>query len=804
MLGNFYYANNYPTHRSRILLVIPPALKDNWQQTLKKFRIDDAFTIITNGSLAKISDAKIYDMVIVDEAHKFRNNTADAYDLLQIICKTPNEEDEAKKVMLISATPLNNRPQDLYNQILLFQDGNNSTLGLALAQFFSKINKDYKAIIDNKKLSIAQAKKKTRLLYEKIREQVLTLIMVRRTRADLYNDNNKRYKKDLDNHSIKFPYVIPPKQLLYQLPKNIEDLYDKTIQIIHDKSKKNENSLRYSRYRILHYLKPQYKDEYKTPEQLSEQLAALMKTLLLKRMDSSFYAFKKTLGNFIKTSNAMLKMIDNKRIIIAPNLNVSEYILAGEEEKLLAKIVVEKLTDPSIKIVNLDDFEDNFVPAIKNDHQILLKLQKEWQQITYDPKLRLFLTQLDAILTQKDNIEQKVIIFTESIDTMNYLKNNLAKNIYKDKLLSISSNNYNSLKKTIKDNFDANISMDDKKNDYQILITTEVLAEGINLHRANCIINYDTPWNSTRLIQRIGRINRIGSKAEYVFIYNFLPTSKVDKDIDLEKKALIKLQAFHSALGEDAQVYSPEEEVDSFAIFDPTITEERNESLEYLEKIRQFRKQNPEIYKHLKDVPNKVRCATKNKDYKNSTITFIRNSNKSSTSFYLVGNKIDNITFLKATKILECDGNTKGVALPKKHYEQVNLALNTFTQQMLENIITNTLNKHRTLSPSEKTAIKFLKTVHNLSQSNEREKSLINAAIDVINNKSLSGINKEINKLRKNIAKTKTAYITIIEYTIAIIKKNNINPIIADKQQNISIKKPQNTTPTIIISQSYI
>jgi regulatory protein YycH of two-component signal transduction system YycFG len=92
------------------------------------YHLETAKSDCINRQGDKITSPKDYDMVIIDEAHKFRNDTAQAYDELQRICKTKNNEDEVKKVMLISATPLNNRPDDLYNQILLFQDGNNSTL----------------------------------------------------------------------------------------------------------------------------------------------------------------------------------------------------------------------------------------------------------------------------------------------------------------------------------------------------------------------------------------------------------------------------------------------------------------------------------------------------------------------------------------------------------------------------------------------------------------------------------------------------------------------------------------------------
>ena len=105
----------------------------------------------------------------------------------------------------------------------------------------------------------------------------------------------------------------------------------------------------------------------------------------------------------------------------------------------------------------------------------------------------------------------------------------------------VSAENRKHVENIIRDNFDAKLEEEKWQDDYDIIITTEVLAEGINLHRSNLIVNYDVPWNSTRLMQRIGRVNRIGSTAEEVFVYNFYPTAKVNDDIELEKKAIMKL-----------------------------------------------------------------------------------------------------------------------------------------------------------------------------------------------------------------------------------------------------------------------
>ncbi len=311
----FYRYNGYPDHRSKILLVIPPALEKNWVDTLEHFDIKDAFEIITNGSLHKIKDPKKYDMVIVDEAHKFRNDTAEAYTQLQLICKTKTVDGKAKKVMLISATPLNNHPGDLYNQILLFQDGNNSTLDFPLASFFTKAKKEYTDISNLPDKH--QAGQKAAELYEEIREKVITPLMVRRTRTDLLE--NDRYKKDLTKRGIVFPKTTASQPVYVKLETQLEQLYDSTIKKINNK-KQDASGLLHARYQVLHYLKPEFKQQYKRADLISKQLVAIMKTLLLKRMDSSFYAFKQTLDRFITSSKVIIKMIEDNKIIIGSNL----------------------------------------------------------------------------------------------------------------------------------------------------------------------------------------------------------------------------------------------------------------------------------------------------------------------------------------------------------------------------------------------------------------------------------------------------------------------------------------------------
>ena len=169
-------------------------------------------------------------------------------------------------------------------------------------------------------------------------------------------------------------------------------------------------------------------------------------------------------------------------------------------------------------------------------------------------------------------------------------------------VLSITAANREVMKDIIAANFDANYK-GEKRDDYQILITTDVLSEGVNLHRANSILNYDSPWNATRLMQRLGRINRIGTDAKTIWNYNFYPSTLGDAQINIKNRTYIKLQAFHELFGEDAQIYSTKEEVRHF---DPVIYEtaddEESPIMPFIAELQVFQKEQPEEYTRLKAI----------------------------------------------------------------------------------------------------------------------------------------------------------------------------------------------------------
>ena len=795
----FFFSNGFPTHRSHVLVIVPPAMKENWDETLTEFKLDN-FKIITNGSLHKVKNPELYDLIIVDEAHKFRSDTASMYNELQKLCKTKTKRYDGtlhdKKVILVSATPLNNKPEDIANLVYLFQDSKDSTLEEGnLQRFFREQIDKYNKLKKEKNLALIADEVKA--IYEKIRVKVVEPLTVRRTRKDLWE--NDAYRHDLESQHIHFPDVKSPHKIYYQLDSDLETLYDKTIKCLSDK----KDGLTYNRYQAIKYLKPNKKSKYKKADMISVQLASIMKTLLVKRIDSSFYAFKQSLKRYYDANKVMLDMFANGTIYIAPNLKVNELLSEGKEEELIKLIEEARYTDPTIEICTPDDFEKGFEEGIRYDDAILKELVSMWDAVNVDPKLDEFIKYLKETLFDKSiNDKGKLVIFSESKETTQYLFDSLKKHGF-GKILTVQSDNRDVQMLVLKENFDANYK-GEKKNDYDIVISTEVLAEGVNLHRANVIVNYDTPWNSTRLMQRIGRVNRIGSSAKEVHIFNFFPTSKVNDDIELEKKAKMKLFAFHAALGEDSQIYSTDENPESFGLFDKDVDEERDEKLRYLMWLRQLKQEDPDLIKRISKLPLRARTGRKSKFIPGSTIVFIRNKRRDSFTFVREDGSIEELTFLEAVKEFEARVDEKSIPLHDMHHEQVKAALEAFA--MKEEETKNTKQKvNPAQGPNEKKAIAYLDGFLGIPNITEQEIELINKAKRAITTGKFQQLQRDVNKLKTATQKTPVKPVVLLEQLIKFISAyplEHVSDKLTDKQTE-TFKMSKDFMPEIIISESF-
>lgn len=794
----FFFKNGFPEHRSHTLIVVPPALEESWRSTMEKFRLDN-YRIITNGSLHKLKHIEKFDLVIVDEAHKFRNDTADAFNELQRICKTPTLRRLAdgsfadKKVILVSATPLNNRPEDIRNLIALFQDLKDSTLSIAnLQQFFARKEKQFREA--RREQDIETARRQVKAIYEDIRNKVVSEIVVRRTRTDLAE--HPQYSNDLEEQGIVFPRIEPPRHVLYRLSPALEALYDRTVQIL-----SRPHGLTYNRYRAIQFLTPEKKAKYQNADRISQQLASIMRTLLVKRLDSSFHAFRQSLIRFRDATQVMVDMFDNGRIYLAPNLGVTQYLLEGREEELIERIAERQPSDPTIDICSPDDFQEGFADGVRSDLEHLNALCEAWNDVVGDPKLDEFLARLQSeFFDKRINHESKLVVFSESKETIEYLRKKLTDAGYL-KVLTIDSSTRKERMALVRANFDANAET--RAHDYDILLTTEVLAEGVNLHRANVIVNYDTPWNSTRLMQRIGRVNRIGTVAPCIYIYNFYPTARVDDDIELRKKAIMKLQAFHTALGEDSQIYSVDEEVDSFGLFEHAPEEnERDERLALLMELREFRRNHPEAFKRIKNLSLRARAGRRDAARADTTVVFVRTRQRD--GFYRLGvaDEPEELTIVEAAREFRAlDPAEKAIPLHANHHAHVTEAVRLCEEQAVsERIARETVEVAQ--GPNERRALAYLDGFLNLDLASDAEKETIRAAKEAIQSARFQNLQRQINQLHRSTKQVQLTPVALLAKLLEILRSYPLDT--KDKQPQIAPDAaPQAANADIILSESF-
>jgi hypothetical protein len=476
----------------------------------------------------------------------------------------------------------------------------------------------------------------------------------------------------------------------------------------------------------------------------------------------------------------------------------------------MEKILVLQDADPTLQICAPEDFEPDFFVGLQKDLLILDDLVARWQALEEDPKLDEFVHRLKTeLLTPKINHsaakhgKPKLVVFSESKETTDYLVKQLAKHGF-NKVLTIDSSTRKDRMPKVRANFDANFPTEDQEDDYEIIISTEVLAEGVNLHRANVILNYDTPWNATRLMQRIGRINRIGTTASEIYIYNFFPTAKVDADIELRKRALVKLQAFHSALGEDSQIYSTDEEVDNFGLFDKEMEEEKDESLALLMELRKFRQQNPERFREIRNLPLRARVGRKDKLRDQSTITFVRNCRRDGFYYVHSDKTIEELSFVEAARIFHANAKEKSAPLPDCHHDQVNAAVAHYHETLKSEAVRDQIVDNQ-IGPNERKALQFLNIfIAHPTLASSEEKLLLKNAQVALRKAAFGSLQRDLVKLEKAQKKSPLKPAALLDKTLEIINRYDFSSYDGESAEDLNAGlSAAELEPVIILSESF-
>lgn len=649
----------------RTLVIAPPVLLDednpgSWKNAFADFRIPASFESI--GKLDDILDKGVekFKNIIIDEAHRFRTETNMTYEKLAEICR-------GKRVILVTATPYNNSPKDILSEIKLFQNSKKSAIPNLpdIEGFFNGLAKNLKRLDrqrDNEEyLRVVKENSK------EIREKLLKYLMVRRTRDEI----KKYFEKDLTKQGLRFPDVAAPAPLYYELNEEEDTIFTTTMEML-------ARDFKYARYTPLLYLK---KDLDHLEEQAQKNMGKFMKILLIKRLESSFFAFKNSIGRFIHSYELFIREFEKGNVYTSKKHSnkIFEYLENDNDE------AVQQLIDSGkAEQFKSSDFKPEFLEALKSDLAILENIQRLWAKINRDPKLNALLEALSTNSLLKDN---KIILFSESKETAEYITEHINK-VYKNQALCFSGASGEGAREVVIQNFDAKARK--PKDDYRILVATDVLSEGVNLHRANVVINYDIPWNPTRMMQRVGRINRVDTKFDMIYTFNFFPTTQSNNEIKLKEAAEAKISAFLTLLGGDAALLTDGEPIGSHELFNrlvskKTITGEdegETSELKYLMLIKNIRDNDADLFEKIKRLPKKGRSAKalprpsdtlsqreRGRGEGGSLVTYFRKGKVQ--KFFRAGNELlaDELDFISAAQLLECETDEKRSRLPETYFD---------------------------------------------------------------------------------------------------------------------------------------
>ncbi len=730
MLANSFNRNTYK------LFICPPVLVDYWRSVLQEFDVSRC-DVESLGKLDKIIAKGMdkYQYVFVDEAHRFRNSGTDSFTELHQIC-------HGKKVILISATPINNYSSDIENQLYLFQNKQSGTInGIRnLDGFFRGLDSNLHKHVKGSPEYMQQLRDNSEI----IRDRLLREIMIRRTRSEIA----RYYESDLTKQGLTFPKVGKPEPILYAFDEQTDEAFTETIEDI--------KGFKYARYMPLLYLKD--KKKYATLLAGQRNMGGFMKGVLVKRLESSFYAFRKTLERFIDSYERFIKMYESGTVYVGKYKNLYDMLDNGDTEKLMYLIEQGDLW----KFAS-SEFSAAFIRDLNADLSQLKTWQTLWGMIKVDPKLTEIKKELATNPVMKG---KKVIIFTESMETAEYLYNSLNQ-LYEGRVVYYSGKSSAAAKVEIEDSF--NPKNKGKNNDkYDLLITTDVLAEGINLHRANVLINYDLPWNPTRIMQRVGRINRVGTEHDRIYVFNFFLTAQSKRQMPLEERILEKLQAFHDTLGEDIKYLSDEEDVSPKKLFGDLNKdldddeESTNPELAYLAVIRQIRDNNPKLFEAIKRLPKKCKCGKQSPlAWGTETVSFIRKG--ALKTFYCCnGLRSDQLTFMEAIKLIEAKPDDPKIPVGGDYYAHLALNETAFDNMVIEDEAVSI--EKPMLTGNDAKVIRLLKALKNEPRLTDDQEAKIDLLISRWENGEIPA------KISKDVVKKSAVPMDLLELYFEIMK----------------------------------
>ena len=696
------------TFASSTLIICPANLQDMWKKYVGKY--DLKADIMSMAKPIDVDSARYYRLIIVDESHNLRNSNGKRYQNIRALI-----EHQDSKVLLLTATPYNKDFSDLSNQLRLFIS-EDQDLGIRPEEYIRSLGGEREFQRQHSDIHMRSIKAFEKSPYADDWNELMKLFLVRRTRtfikenyAKLDNETGRKYLQFNDGSKSYFPERLP------RAVKFKTEQGDQYSRLYSEEMIALMEELKLPRYGLIHF----YDEAKATNIQLHEKqivenlsragkrMMGFCKSTFFKRIDSSGLAFLLTVYRHILRNAVFIYAIENKLPLPISDENSlpEEYTededlnksLFGDtldpervihEEQLIsfpkdmdvymrkAKEYYDIITAKNnCSWIDSKYFKRTLKQQLNKDCEILLRmitLCGDWNPAT-DPKLN----ELEELLNGKHNSE-KVIVFTQFSDTASYIFRQLKKRGFAH-IACVTGDSKNPT--DIVEHFspksnDKSFATDEQ---YRILIATDVLSEGQNLQDSHVITNFDLPWAIIRLIQRAGRVDRIGQESEQIYCYSFFPADGVEKIINLRGRLNDRINENANIVGSDEIFFEGNEQNlrDMFNEKSGSLDDDDDSDVDLSSQAYQIWKNatdaNPRLKEIIPSLSNVIYATKPTEDaMQNGVITYAKTHNDFDVLTWLDAN--GNIISQSQKRILNamsCNANTANVEPHEKHHELV-------------------------------------------------------------------------------------------------------------------------------------
>jgi hypothetical protein len=752
------------TEGARPLIICPKPLEEMWTRYNDKFELGAKVLPMSllkeeSGERASILEQEAYrerDFILVDESHNFRNATSQRYEVL-----TDFLWRGMKKVCLLTATPQNRSAADIYHQIRLFHQDDITSLPIDPPDL-----KEYFELV---------ASGERRL------QELLVHILIRRARRHIlrwygYAEDSGEQLSTLPESSLKSyltgekkAYVMVggrhqffPKRELETLTYSIEETYEGLYEELRGYLGRGAGSnmvgeeLTYARYGLGQYVLPEKQNlpNYRELQSAGRNLRGLIRVMLFKRFESSVYAFRMTLERLEKIHGYFLDALEEGFV---PAGQQAQKILY-ESDALDDSGLMDALADVS-KRYSVSDFDGQKLRAdLESDRRLLQKMLDRVKPITPDKDAKLVRLRegLESGIPQASG---KVLIFSQYADTVQYLYEQISEGGKKKEVDAIYGTEKSKARMAARFSPMSNPQFEVAKQDeVQILIATDVMSEGLNLQDGDVVVNYDLHWNPVRLIQRFGRIDRIGTENEFVWGFNFLPETGLDRQLGLTEILRRRIQEIQDTIGEDAAILDKNEQVNEEAMF--AIYEKNGAKLAALEEddlldigeaeelLRSMRSTNPAELRRIVALRDGIRSA---RGVVSGGPAFVFCQAGKFQQLMLVDENGRPITRDVAAALgkIKCAPTEPTALLPERHNERVMTALRTFAEEVTHRQAQQKYGL--AITPAQAYVLRELRTLYGRLEEGEADlKAQINRLEEAFKHSVTAAVRRHLNTMRRN------------------------------------------------------